>query len=244
MNVAIVAPPNVKISRSLYVSPNPILVGQQIGSSFIVKNTESSPVTIEELRVRAVDSRKNVFDFPAVTNITLDPGEEYTYYQYRTFDKVDKYSFYPVAKVSTPRITSTWPAPNSGVVTKRSLSSRLPNITLVRKFYHSPSDHKPVVGQTNAVSFIIKNNEDRPVILPPMGVAVRDGKNNVVNFPFVRDITLSAGKSYEYYQSRSFSTKGSYRMWIATGLPWGGWSSSWPKGSPSSLVRSKTITVY
>lgn len=243
-DVSITDTPNVTVSRSLYVSPNPILVGQEIGASFVITNHEDSPVTIKSLSVRARDSKNVAYDFPYVNDVTLAPGASYTYYTYRTFDKLDNYTFYPMAQVATSRWTMNWPAAEKGVVNRRSYSSRLPKISLVRSMYHSPSNHKPSVGQTNAVSFVVKNNENRSITLPPLVVAVRDEGNDNVNFPTVYNIELSPGQTYTYYQYRTFDEAGKHRMWIAAGLPWGGWSATWPYSASSSLVRDKVITVY
>ena len=242
-SVNIVNPPNVTISRDLFVSPNPILVGQTIGSSFIVKNNGSSAVIVPELKVRATNSKGVVFDFPSVNNISLDPGEEYLYYQYRVFENVDNYTFFPVARVATSRQTKTWPLPDNGVIIERKNSSRLPRLTLTRSMYNSPGNKAPRVGDSTVVSFVLRNDENRTIDVPSIVVAVRNPANKVVNYPFVHNLTLKAGESYQYYQQRSFDDKGLHRMWIATALPQGGWSSTWPETASRSLVRGTTIDV-
>ena len=101
-----------------------------------------------------------------------------------------------------------------------------------------------MVGQTNAVSFIVKNNEDRTITLPPLVVAVRNEDNDNVNFQSVYDVNLEPGETYTYYQYREFDESGKHYMWIAAGLPWGGWSKSWPYNESSTTNRDRSITVY
>ena len=109
-SATIISPPDVTITRHLYVSPNPILVGQQIGASFVITNNEDTQVTIKNLGVRARDSKYNTYDFPYVSDLTIDPGESYTYYEYRSFDKLDTYKFYIMGQVGTNYWTAHWPS--------------------------------------------------------------------------------------------------------------------------------------
>jgi len=241
--VTILDAPNVKLVRDLYVSPNPILTGQQTGASFIIKNESASTVTIKELAVRATNSKGQSYNFPSVENIELDPQEEYTYYEYRTFDKTDTYKFSVSAKVNTGHWTNTWPqSANSTITRSKELRSKLPNVSIVRNLWQSPNAN-PKVNQLNSVSFILKNNENRPVTIDSILVAARDRNNANVNFPQVTSITLSPGQSYTYYESRTFALTGKYTMWIAAKLPSGEWSRDWPYSSSNKIIRDKTINL-
>ena len=234
-------PPRVDITRGLYVGPNPLIAGSTIGASFVIKNNEAQAVTVKELAIRARNKQGVYTNFPSVTNLQLQPGEEYTYLQYQQLDNVGSYTFDIAGKVNTDNWTHNWPtAPTPA---SRSITStvKLPDIRVQRTMYHSPASAK--AGDLTAVSFILKNYENRPVTIPALTVAVRDSSNRNLNYPAVQNITLQPGQEYTYLQRRTLPTKGVYRIWIATQEYSGAWTKTWPLSSSSSIVRERSITI-
>lgn len=234
-SVQILRPADVSMKRELYVSPWPLLAGQQAASSFIIKNNESTEVTIAELAVRGRDSKNRNYDFPSIYNLTLEPGEEYTYYQYRDIDRVDSFRFNVSAKINN-LWTDTWPHAN-GQNKLKTVNSKLPNVTISRSMYESPKNAS--VNEQKAASFVVTNNENRTIRLESIGIAVRDRDNAVVNFPFTQNLVLEPGQSHEYYEYMTFEKSGKYRMWIASRLPQGSWSNTWPYSATDTLIRSR-----
>ena len=235
-------PPDISMVRHLYVSPKPILAGQRAAASFVIKNNEASQVTIKELAVRVTDDRKGHHDFPSVTNLTLNPGQEYTYYQYNDdLRYVNNYTFWVSARVNTDW-SNTWPRSiNTSIVRKKVVGSRLPNVTISRSLYESP--HTATIGQQKGASFIVKNNESRDIVLTSIGAAARYQDGSAVNFPFAHDVTIGAGDSYEYYGRRTFDKSGRYSVFIANYMPTNVWSYSWPYSANDSIVRSRTFSI-
>lgn len=237
INVA--QPENISVVRNLWVSP--LITGQSVGASFIIKNNETVPVTFNELSIRATDSSNNIKDFPSVKDLVLQPGEEYTYYQFQTFDKIDTYTFQVQAKIHTTQWVTDWPQPANNVSSKVSVTSRLANITMERNLWRSPVNLR--AGQAKSVSFVIKNNENRQIRIDSLAVGARYQDNSVVDFPHVKDLILDPGQSYEYYQKRVLGNSGSYRIFVVSLLPNQAWSYDWPTSVSSKIIRSDVFTV-
>lgn len=238
-NVTVNEPKNVKIVRDLWVSP--VIAGQSIGASFIIKNNESEIVSFRELAVRATSPNGETIDFPSINEVSLDPGEEYTYYQFQTFQEMGDYKFKVISKIKTSGWVDDWPEAANNVKASASVRSRLANITLERNLWRSPVNVK--VGQNKSVSFVIKNNESRNIKIDSIAVGARYQDGSVVDFPHIRDLVLTPGQSYEYYQSRTLDRAGAYRIFIVSLLPSQSWSYDWPVSSTTRIVRSDSFSV-
>jgi hypothetical protein len=88
------------------VSPaDPVNVkrGQQVTASFTVRNANPHPVVLQEVSasVRLGDGWDDpAFDFPHVTNVTLAPGQQYTYKRTRAFTAAGAYIARPTIKLN------------------------------------------------------------------------------------------------------------------------------------------------
>jgi len=87
----------------LHLSATDVQVGQTIEASFRVRNDANYTIVIRQMEAsaRGPDARRlnwnaREVDFPAVTNLTLRPGEEYEYRQSRSFDQPGDYFAEPV----------------------------------------------------------------------------------------------------------------------------------------------------
>lgn len=245
LNINILEVPKVNLVRDLYVSPDPILVGQNVGASYVIKNNSADIVSIKELSILTVDDLGNKKYFPSVENITIQPGQKYKYYEYSNIPTPGKHTFTVIAKINSDLWTTNWPInTNNSTKSKVTLKSRLPKLYITRNAWHSPVNSK--IHQTKAMSFVITNKDSRPIVIPRIGMAVRDRSGANVNFPFTSDedgMTVEPGESYEYYKYRTFNNVGNYRTWIAAKLPWGGWSNSWPYSDDKNIDRTPDFRV-
>lgn len=232
---------SVQISRNLQFSPSEPVAGGLTSVSFRVKNTSDIPITIDKLVVAVRDDDNNNLNFPSVSNVDLDPGEEYTYYQSKRFFQVENLTFDIVAYRDSGW-TYTWPkSTNSNIRRTRNTSVTEADVVISRSLYHSPADG--LVGDEKAVSFKITNRESVSVHTGKFTVAVRDENNNNLNYDSEADIVLEPGETYEYYQRKIFDEENTHRIYIANYRPSRGWSTSWPKQANSKVITDRSYEL-
>lgn len=234
--------PNLSVTRYLRYSPSPALAGQQTGTSFTIKNNEPTSVTVPALRVLAQDSSGKKLTFPISSSVTLAPGKQYQYYEYRDFPNTGKYTLSVQAQLPSGVWSDVWLKPEEdGMRLAREMAVETPNISLERVLKYSPVS--PRVGATVGSSFLIRNNERVPVTVSEMVVAGRDKNGNNVNFPSVTNVTILPGETYEYYEYRKFNTSGIHNFWIAVRMADSSWTRTWPYDSQAKMIRDRTATV-
>ena len=220
-------------------TPSP-QVGEQVIASFTVRNVGGQPFVIRRMvaGARGPDahslewSAPNV-DFPAVTDITLDPGQEYTYRQSRSFDQAGDYFAEPVVMdesghwggippfsrvwfdVREPPPTLTPPVPEPVPTPPQPPPPEPGRLQMVGGL--SLSTPSPQVGEQVIASFTVRNVGGQPFVIRRMVAGARGPDAHSlewsapnVDFPAVTDITLDPGQEYTYRQSRSFDQAGDY----------------------------------
>lgn len=92
------------------------------------------------------------------------------------------------------------------------------------------SPASPVAGASVTVSFTVRNSGVSPVTLPKIGVGGRGpGCSDFAcvtsfrDFPWVENVTISAGQTYTYRGERSFPTSGAHFVQIAYETSSTGW---------------------
>ncbi len=234
--------PDLSVTRYLRYSPSPALAGEQTGVSFTVKNNEASSVTVPALRVLAQDKKGAKLTFPIASDISLAAGEEHQYYTHRSFTDPGDYTISIQAQLPSGAWSDNWLRPQEDWMRlERKITVKTPNVSLERILKYSPVP--PRVGTTVGASFLLRNNEDRPVTISEMTVAGRDKNGAAANFPSLASITIQPGQTYEYYRFRQFTTSGTYNIWIAVRKADGTWSRTWPYNSDSGMTRDRSFIV-
>jgi hypothetical protein len=96
-------PGRLRVVTALEMSSTDLLVNESVTASFTVKNVGGSALHLEELAAgarRGRDWNGAEADFPRVSNITLQPNEEYVYTQSHSFDTAGNYFAEPVVKMN------------------------------------------------------------------------------------------------------------------------------------------------
>ncbi len=235
--------PDITLNQNLKYSPGNLTTEDTVSTSFVIKNNENKKVRINEIVVAARDENNRNVNFKTISNVILQPGEEYQYYDRKKFAKAGEYRLWIAARMPSGVWTRDWPKNvNGSIIRERTFDiAKLPNVSLEGNLKYSPNH--PLTGENTATSFIIKNHEDETVTIDEMVVAARDSNNNNVNFPSVTNITLAPGEEYEYYEHTQFDNPGGHRLWIATRLPSGAWTRNWPANASHSIVRDRTFNA-
>jgi hypothetical protein len=96
-------PGRLRVIKALSMPTTSLFVGENVTVSFTVKNVGGSALHLEELAAgarRGRDWNGARADFPHVSNITLQPNDEYVYQQSRSFDTAGDYFAEPVVKMN------------------------------------------------------------------------------------------------------------------------------------------------
>jgi hypothetical protein len=96
-------PGRLRMIEALHMPSTNLLIEESISTSFKIKNVGGSALHLEKLTAavrRGSDWDGERADFPHVSNITLQPNEEYLYRQSRSFDTAGEYFVQPVVKIN------------------------------------------------------------------------------------------------------------------------------------------------
>jgi len=205
--------PGIQVVEALTLSPGHPLVDQTVTAWYKVKNTSGRAIILRRLGVvaRGPDCTAgwdcpDVLDFPAVENLTLQPGETYTYSRQRTF--IEAGGGY-LAEPAFEDPNGWWfPVPGGNRV-QFSVSQ---GIQVIQPLSLSPVS--PLAGEVITAQFAVKNMADQAITLRRLMVGVH-GPNctdwdcpNVADFPAVDNLTLQPNEEYTYSQQRFFTETG------------------------------------
>jgi len=90
--------PDLRIISGPNITPASPIVGQQVESTFVVRNFGSTSASVRQLGLggRGPLGASDVEDFPMMQGISLAPGQEYVYTSQRRFTRDGTYTFFPV----------------------------------------------------------------------------------------------------------------------------------------------------
>jgi hypothetical protein len=82
-----------EVTSSLSITPTSPVAGATLTATFKVQNFGTTPLNLDVLKVEAFDAAGKQYQFSPTPNLTLAPGEEYTYSQTLVLTKKDTYNF-------------------------------------------------------------------------------------------------------------------------------------------------------
>ena len=230
------------IVNGVHVVPRNPRVGETVVVLFRLRNETGTTVTIRRLLAgargpNACGQEWNAphVDFPAVKNVTLNPGQEYFYTQSRVFDMPGDYFVEPVMQDVQGRWGGIRPFQRvwfnvqdaSGYVPP-------PECLIVEGGLHLSKDVARQ-GEEVEVEFRLRNNGTKTVTIRRLVAAARGPGGPTLgwsaphaDFPAVTDITLAPGATYTYRQRRSFDASGEYFVEPAFMNEQGEWGGIWP----------------
>ncbi|MBI5877330.1 MAG: FHA domain-containing protein [Chloroflexi bacterium] len=236
-------PGQLEVAEALSLSSTTPNVNQTVTARFRVRNTGGQPVTMQRLNAsaRGPDARSQEWvarevDFPSVQNITLQPGQTYTFQQSRSFDQAGDYFAEPTWQDGSgewhgiPSFTRVWfdVAP---VITVTPVPPQQPGQLEIADAL-TLSSTTPKVNSSVTARFSVRNTGGQPVTMQRLNAGGRgpDARSQEwaareVDFPSVQNLTLQPGQTYAYQQSRSFDQPGEYfaePIWQDSGGEWHG----------------------
>ena len=230
---------NPVVNSAISFSPSNPTLGQQVTAIFTVQNNSSNPVMIPAIGVAVRDSQGNNVGFPSDINVTIQPNSVYTYSKSRTFTSNPGNFKYWITSLRNNTWDDNYPVTFGGYSRGGSLYI-FDNPVVNSAISFSPSN--PTLGQQVTAIFTVQNNSSNPVMIPAIGVAVRDSQGNNVGFPSDINVTIQPNSVYTYSKSRTFtSNPGNFKYWI-TSLRNNTWDDNYPV-TFGGYSRGGTITV-
>ncbi len=207
----------LEVIEPLTLTPADPAAGEMVTARAVVKNMAPHPLTISKLFVGAQgpdcldfscssqDSSK-WNDFPNDTQVTLQPGQTYTYQRSRMWLKAG--SGY-IAQLMYLYGDADWHV--FGDIQRLSVGEGL---EISAPLTMTPT--APKMNETYQATFTLSNRSNRVLTLPAVGVGGRLAGCNepscmdAANMEAFFDVTLQPGASYQYRAQRAISHPGTY----------------------------------
>jgi hypothetical protein len=201
--------PGVEVVSPLTITPTMPLVAEPVTATYSIQNQGNTTITLPGLGIIARGPNCSDWnceggwnDFPVVEDITITPGQVYTYSQQRPFWEVGENYFADAAFADN----NPWwyEVPNNQRVTFDVLPALEMDSPLTL------SSQEALVGEVITASFDITNVSSRTLSLERILLGVHGPYctswdcPNAVDFPHVENVTLNPGESYHYERQRAF----------------------------------------
>lgn len=222
---------NFEVSPGLVVVGGPTLepatpaVGEMVTAEFTIRNDAAVTLTAHRLAmaVQGPDctdwSCNRPQDFRWLSDISLEPGESYTYRAQRPFlAPGDQYFAQIMYGFGEEDWLTLGPRIDFSVQSGLTLAN---GITL--------SPGAPIMSEQVTATYIVRNDATHTIHIPAFGVVARGPGcthwecGPAVDFPQSPNIELASGATYTYTESRSFADEGNYFAVPAFSDPQGGW---------------------
>jgi hypothetical protein len=213
------SPGRLVLVEGLRISNTNPQVNQSVNARFRVRNDGGQPITARYLGVKGRYSSGATYDFHWIENLTLQPGQEYTYDVNRSFDRTGSYSLTPNWFDGTNWRDLTFANGSTSYVTINVASAPAPptitpvppspgRVVLTQGLTISPSS--PTRGQNVNARFVAKNIGGSPVTFRFFGVKGRHSSGAVYDFLWLENFTLQPGQEFTYDVNRTFDRTGSF----------------------------------
>ena len=232
---------NVTLSKPLSLdTSNQLVRGNIITASYEVSNSADYDVSAGGLGICA-RINGNWYDFgfndqniiPARGKITLS----YT----KTLDQAGTLDIITCSYNASIGGWASLKYPYNTDGLQRTLSSTVQDNPLVTSSV-TLTPASPAAGQPVTATMNITNASASPVNIGLIVMAARDSTGKNVDFPFDKDVIIPANSTYNYSETKTFTSPGTYSIFIAN-LRNNVWSMAYPKSRDSAILRSTSFTI-
>jgi hypothetical protein len=235
--------PTITQSLRLTASSNEFRARNDITATFDVKNHSSLPIDIGRLKAQAHHSNGTQYDFEStVNNLTLQPGETYTYSSTRTLPRTGSYTIF-INNIKDGKWSQSYPENENGsIVRKRTFKLREP-ATITQSLRLTASSNEFRARNDITATFDVKNHSSLPIDIGRLKAQAHHSNGTQYDFEStVNNLTLQPGETYTYSSTRTLPRTGSYTIFI-NNIKDGKWSQSYPENENGSIVRKRTFKL-
>ena len=179
----------VSLSSDLAVDPSTAVEGQLASANFIIQNTDDSPILLERIKIDVRDGSK-IQDFAGFSNITIQPGESFTFDQSKIMSLAGSYK-------ATIRIyaNGSWHTPAGH--TPKSLRVNPFDYSTVKLSKSLSFSSNRYVGEELTANFELENTNSFPVNLSRIKIDFRK-PGTITDFMGTSNETISAKGKYAF----------------------------------------------
>jgi hypothetical protein len=232
---------SVTVTQPLSISKSSAHQGETITATFTMKNFSTKPVNIGRTKVQGSLKGKQ-YDFPSTpNNLTLQPGQEYTYSNSLDLPDVGKYTFTLMNIRDSVGWSSNFPVSESSSIARSANVTALDAVTVTSKL--SLSAATAHTTDTITATFTLKNFSTKAVNIGRMKA---EGKVGGVQYDFPStpdNLVLQPGQEYVYSTSRKLPKIGVYSFRLMNYRISAGWSAEYPVSETSNISRTASITI-
>lgn len=215
-----------------------VVAGKPFTLRFAIRNNDNKVINLGSAlaAIRSSDSRS--FDFPFDQNITLQPGQTYTYNQTGVLPQAGVYR----AFVSILRPDFGWNE-RIGLASQahmREITINVqPNPRMVESLTVSATQTSQ--GKDIRVRFAYRNDSAQPVQLGSVVAVALAPNGQKEHFPLIKNITIQPGQVYRYDRTTPLMQVGKYTIFSSVQLPDGSWNEEYPV--VPGVVRHASVEV-
>jgi len=232
---------SVTITESLKLSKTSAHQGEQVTATFKIKNFSAQAINIGRMKVEGRLGSKQ-YDFPSTpSNLTLQPGEEYSYSGSRIFSSNGTYAFKLVNFRDAHKWSDNYPMNESQSIGRTANLSIKDPVTITEGLELSTNSSRS--GDTVTATFTMKNFSNKEV---GVGRTKVEGRLGTLQYDFPStpsNLTLQPGEEYVYSKTLALSKIGTYTFKIINHRDSVGWSSNFPVSETKSVPRTANLTV-
>jgi hypothetical protein len=231
--------PNPTITQTPTLSISTPRVGQNVTGTFVVHNYGDTAVNIGGVAL-AIRGPNKLNQDTTLKNVTIQPGQSYTYSDNRTFPTAGTYTAWVTNYRNGKWDDTTYPAVESSSIHRKISFTVLPSPTITKG--PTLSIASPRVGQSVTGTFTIHNYGDTAVDPGKLALAIR-GPKGLNRDMSLKSAPIPSGQDFAYSDSQTFSVPGTYTAWI-TDYRNGKWDdTTYPAVDTGSIQRKITFTV-
>lgn len=230
---------NPYLTTGISISPSNPGVGQPVTATMSIRNAANTSLNLGSMVIAGRDPNGRNVDFGIVNDVTIAPNwGTYSYSKTQSFDTPGKHTFF-VANWNNTWNTNT-PVSLDSTTIRQITVDIIDNPHISTGINLSPSS--PILGQPFTASITLQNTGTSAVNLGSMVIAARDPAGKNVDFKIVNDVIVPPnGGIYTYSESQTFTTPGSYKLFVAS---WNKiWSTSKPVSADANIVRQRDLIL-
>jgi L-lactate utilization protein LutC len=224
-----------KLTSSLSLNPSSPKINEPVTASFTIRNDGSQATNLGTVMVAVRGPQGQDKSFAPDYNVTIQPGQTYTYNKTMTSQFDGMHNAYIV--INRPGIgwSVSYPQALNNTIVRKFDAVFTDNNYLTSSLSLNPSS--PKINEPVTASFTIRNDGSQATNLGTVMVAVRGPQGQDKSFAPDYNVTIQPGQTYTYNKTMTSQFDGMHNAYIVINRPGIGWSVSYPQALNNTIVR-------
>jgi hypothetical protein len=226
---------NPSLTSSLAFNPSSPKVNEPVTATFTIRNNGTQATNIGTAMVAVRGPQGQDKSFAPDYNVTIQPGQTYTYSKTMTSQFDGMHNAYIV--INRPGIgwTVSYPQALNNTIVRKIDAVFTDTTYLTSSLAFNPSS--PKVNEPVTATFTIRNNGTQATNIGTAMVAVRGPQGQDKSFAPDYNVTIQPGQTYTYSKTMTSQFDGMHNAYIVINRPGIGWTVSYPQALNNTIVR-------